>query len=321
MPNVSFNEEPAFQGNFGDFRPDVEPGSVNVDASLTEQKNRAGGLADILGINEAEGIRANLPGRREDLTEEIINGSTEEQLAAEKAQLEAEVQRLRSQQGQYGREVVGPLRAEVQELREKLEAQASQSQNSAAQAQPHGPAKPQDLVPLLFGDDADPTDPDNLRVAKAASMILHATDQGTSTYIQQLEGKLDAALSMIEGRQELASAGLSMEQVRQAEEAYPELQALPEKQRYGLIARLARQGKSNTLGRDAQGRFTASGNTRDAGLVVDGGSDSFGSPDVSTNERKTALERFKALGKDPKRGGRAQTQVFMDLYERGYFNE
>lgn len=325
MPNVSFNEEPAFEGNFADFKPDVEPGSVNIDGNPATSSRPKNDLGSILGIDDAEGIKAPHAGKKSDYTADVLEGSPEERLAAEKEELEAELQRLRSQQGQYGREVVGPLRAENQELRQRLEALESKAQDPAANQpapEQQGPAKPQDLVPLLFGEDADPSDPDNLRVAKAASAILYATDQGTSTYVQQLESKLDKALSVIEGRQELASAGLSMEQVRQAEEAYPELSDLPEKQRYALISRLARQGKS-TPPRDNAGRFTSPGSTRDPGLVVDGSSDSFGAVDNKdrADDKATALERFRALGKDPKKGGRAQTQVFMDLVERGYFND
>ena len=278
---------------------------------------------DALGLDEAKGRQVEPPMHK--ATQEVLGGKSEtvdtgalrKQIA-----LEEENKFLKSERGKVGREVVGPLRQENQDLKDRLS--AIETKLASGTAQQAAPVDAAQYARQLFGTNVDVEDPEVMRQTAVALSILDAAERGTQSYVKALDSKLDAIREELSGTRHLAASGLSDTQVQQAQEAHPELMDLPESSRYALMRRLFNAGKQQTP--QQGGRQLASDAHADQRPenFVEGGSgfvsDQMGADDADLWSQR--MERFKALGRDRKSGGaRAQTSVFVDMLRSGKFSQ
>jgi hypothetical protein len=288
---------------------------------------------EALGLDDARGREVapmEHPALKKVLAEED-NGVTTDGVPVELVQrmtrLEEENKYLNSEKGRYGREVVGPLRKENEELQARIS--AIEAGLSASQQQAAAPQDPDQYARQLFGPHVDVEDPEVQRQTQLALTVLDAAERGTQSYVNPVMQELKQLRQDLTGTRDLAASGLSLEQVRQAEEANPELKELPDSSKFALIRRLMDAGKQGTPpARDGRGRFTAGGAPATASpeYFVEGGSGV--SPagslmDEAGGDQKWSrrMQNFKALRQDQKAGGaRAQTHVFLDMLRRGEFS-
>lgn len=292
------------------------------------KSNESGSVEDILGLNDARGFTpesGKRPGNPH--TDEVMGKGASPESNEDVAELKAELERMRRKEGDYGRQVVGPLRAENEELRSQLNELKGQfeefSGGSGGQRQNQTQdVDPRDLVPLLLGPDADPEDPESLRLARLGKTLLQASEQGTQSYVSNLEQKLDQLGQRLESAQALSQSGFTQEEVQQAEQKFPELKDLPDSRKVSLLRRLRDEARG-TPPRDEHGRFQPRGaapsgrpNPED---VVEGSNST--RPPMGSEDSDDRFDRFQSLARDRKKGGaKAATSVFLDMVESGAFD-
>lgn len=285
-------------GSLADFNPDSMPsGSIEIDGQVSTPDHK--GIMDQLGFGEEQegGYREH------DATEKVLHGDDSEQL---KQQLEE----LKSERGRYGREVVGPLRQENNELRERLAALEARMESPQSQPTQSAAPKLQDYAIALYGEDADLEDPEVMRDARLAQKLLSAAEAGTAHQMTALQQEILELRRQQAANLELSRLGIAPEKVRELEQEYPELSHLPEDARYSLLRKLMDAGKTPAA-RDTSGRFVSSAaapGLPNPATVVEGGSGVFGSAESSQDTR---FSRFKKLD------GEAQKKVLIDLMKRG----
>lgn len=282
-------------------------------------------LENALGIEGAKGHVA--PPRTNPDRKKVFEGESKgEGQSSEMVEILRELRQenvdLRSERGKYGREVVGPLRKENEDMYARLQALETKMQSGAAPAAPD----PAAYARQVFGPDVDVDDPEVIRQTRSALSVLDAAERGTMAMMNPVMRKLESLEAALTGTRELAATGLTLDQVQKAEEGYPELKDLPEAKRYALIRRLSQAGREQTPGRNAQGHFAndAARATARPEQFVEGGSGSTGqSPmDQATGSERwqTRLERFQDIGQTGKAGGgERQKNLFLDMLQRGDF--
>lgn len=318
------------------------PQDVALDQALTDMAGSQGKPVEVvgkanpasfeeaLGLDDARG-REVIPNDHPKLND-VLDGQSNESMDVETvrelARLEAENQFLKSEKGRYGREVVGPLRKENEELHERLDALETALKSQGAPAQAAAPMDPAQYARQLYGPHVDVEDPEVMRQVHANLAILDAAERGTRAYVDPVLQEVRALREDLNSTREYAEAGMSREQVRQAEQAFPELKDLPDSKKASLIRRLTDASKgSSTPERDARGRFVAGDAraTANPEHFVEGGSGVAGpgglAADPSDNQKwQRRMERFKALGRDRDAGGAAaQKHVFLDMLRKGEF--
>ena len=283
-------------------------------------------LENALGLEDARGREA-APMRN--LDRKAVFGDDSEGEGGDKSevlqvltQLREENQELRSERGKYGREVVGPLRADNEAMSTRLAALEQQLQGGAAQATPD----PADYARQMFGQNIDIEDANIQQMTGFGLNLLDATERGTRALLSPILAELKQMHADIAGTRGLAATGLSLDQVQKAEEAFPELTDLPETKKLTLVRRLLDAGREDpTPGRDDQGRFVsgAARATARPEQFVEGGTGPVGRPmedDGRTEKWQQRMERFQELGQTGKRGGGdRQKNLFLDMYRRGDF--
>lgn len=322
-PTVSFSEgTPASLSELQNNKPGVE--LVGMDATT------ASSLESALGIDEARGFGGGPRDTEHPKTKEILSATADEgtssDLQAVREQLaarEAEITEMRSYQGKYGREVVGPMRAELEALKARVEAQASSPPPAAAQpAQPD----PLDAYQRMFPEADVSENPDEAkRLGRMALSILDATERGTQAMNSQLLDEIRGLRDEISSVGSLAASGLNNSDVERLESEFDELKGLPKPQRHSLIRKLLDRAASGTPAaptRDASGRFLPQPTPRPASepaeFHVEGGSQTFAAPDMSkVSDHKAQLSAYKAMAADRKGGGaNAATHVLIDMLRR-----
>lgn len=249
-------------------------------------------------LNQETGTARDIPQMEIDGSASFREGGTpapEERMSDSVEDLIAEIQEMKSERGRYGREVVGPLREENRELRDRLAALEGRfEQNSQSQQAPQtqAPAEPsvQDIAVALYGEDVDLEDPQVLRDARAHKTALQLT-MGTQ---QQMVAALREEISALKGElgtvNTFAQSGVSREQVQAAIKANPELADLPVDKVVSFVARnLNANGQGGAQPRPSGGAVPS---YADPNLVVDGGSNVFANP----GEASSAEAELRKLG-------------------------
>ncbi len=235
------------------------------------------------------------------------------------AEAQAEIQQLKSERGTYGRETVGPLRADLEASNARVTALEAAAQNPGPVAQQAAPTDPAVLARQMLGSSVDVEDPNVLQLGVAAGSILDATEQGVRALIDPVLEEVRALRADTQGTRALASSGLTMDQVQQAEQAYPQLKGLPDGDRISLIKSLYDASKATSTPAPA-----APATANPSNFVEGGGAAT--TPVVNAPEDRSAIwarraENFHNLGQDRLNGGggEAQKNLFVGMLRSGDF--
>lgn len=287
--------------------------------------SQSSSLEELLGMEEAKGYSGGPGSREHPMTSKVLSadadsGGSSPDLDALKQELErtrAELAEAKAEPGRLGRNVIGPLKAEIAELREKIERSASrpepQSQTAAM--------TPEEAYQRIFPD-ADPSaNPEEARrLGRLAIATLNASEAGAQALHSELLNEIRAIREDVAGVASLSRVGVDQEDVQQLEEDYPELKALPKSQRYSLIAKLLSAADDEPTA-PARRAAPAQPAMEPAEFHIEGGSGTFASPaDVNRATEQAKIARYKEISRDINRkhggGAEAATHVFLDMLRR-----
>lgn len=237
------------------------------------------------------------------------------------ALMQQQINQLISERGHYGRNVVGPMRQELEALR----AENAALKNGEGREQAHNASvNPADYVHDLLGEDADPNDPESRRLARLGINILQATERGTNALLGRVEKQIASLGANLEVTRAQAMTSIPENMMEQARERYPELRDLPEARQYSFVKRLLDDAKS--AGNPAPNRGAAPSSRRvNPDLIVEGSTSSAGGEDSLRGATDGTFSRFRELSdwqKPPadRRGGKAQENVFLSMLQGGHFS-
>jgi len=311
----------------------VESGAVVINPPLGEEHMNADTFEEMLRLPEARNaVHEDLLPGNEDVVDYVLRGGKKGAKAKADGEqaplpagdrtsiLEAQMKELVADRGRYGREVVGPMRDELAQLKAENQ-QLRQSRQSA----PDTPASinPADYVQHFLGTEADPNDPDARRLASLGINILRASEQGANALIQPVLDKLTSLTEVLEATRAQAQASVPEDTMDRAREQFPELKALPAAQQYSFVKRLMNAAKSTDQNAPAR-RAAPSLRKVDPDMVVEGGSSYQAGDGSLRGQTDGALDRFRDLSdwrKPPleRRGGKAQQAVFLEMLQNGLF--
>jgi len=287
------------------FGPD---GEVVADQSTVE---------GILGLDRVNTTRHNDP-----TIKMVLEGTEAEAMQKELAELRDENQFMKSERGRYGREVVGPMRDELETLRGQVgQLMEAPAQQPAAPPAPQ-PASTEDIARSLFGADADVTDPAVLRAAQASEATFNAVQQSVQASLKPLTDAVTAIASRVDAQSIAADSGITQQDVQKVVAKVPALAKLPYEDQVSAIRdlRKAGDGQPAPTARDGQGRFTAEAHQSPA-EYVEGGSAVFSDPIEGGAEAAAAqFDRYKGLGRKGGPGAAAMQNVFLEQLNRGAFS-
>ncbi len=192
---------------------------------------------------------------------------------------------MKSERGRYGREVVGPLRAENDDMRARLVALEGKAQEPVAPIAPPAPAPTyQDVAVALYGDDVDLEDPDTVKHSKAHLAALQLGQSQNTALVAAFREEIGTLRNELGAANAYTQAGVSREQVQNAIKANPELADLPESSVVSFVGRNLQKSRGGPAPAPVPANIAVPAYAN-PNLAIDGGPSVHANPgDAQSNE-------------------------------------